>query len=178
MSHQPYDNWIFGQEELNHEQKQELHNHLHDCAVCNQVYQAWRAAEFQLKNANLVSPAPDFTSRFQAQLEERLRIQQMLQTRRFMLFISFATILVMVVFLGYLLLAGSPVYWLASTLSAITRSFLWWQSFKEVVINLYQSVPVFIPVTLWIVGSTTLVSLTLIWIAALWRIAIKGVHVK
>jgi hypothetical protein len=178
MSHQPYDNWIFGQEELTVDQKQELHKHILECTNCNQVYQAWRAAEYQMRAAPLVAPPSGFTHRFQANLEERQKVQKMFQARRFLLLLSVANLVSLVSFIGYILLSGSPAYWLASSLNAFTGLLVWWSGLQQVVVNLVHALPLFVPVALWVIASSTLAILAMVWVTALWRISTKGVIVK
>jgi hypothetical protein len=175
MSHQPFEAWILEKNTLNPDQVFELNTHLESCTQCTQLQEGMQAMEFRFKNTAMVAPSKGFTQRFQVRLAERLELQRLLQVRRFFLFLAGATGLVFLVLVAIFLIAGSPVTWLGTILESVTNLFLFGSQVGKVLISLYFALPPSIPIALWVILTSAICFLALIWATALWRISIKGV---
>ena len=136
MNHQPFDAWIFQDNDFSAEQQQSLQAHLQACPACQERAFAWRSAQQIMRQAEAPVPAPGFSLRFQSRLAER---RLMLQRRQSWLmaglgigaslvFLGLMTILVLLSF-------QSPLDWfltminhfvdlltLASTASRVLRT--------------------------------------------------------
>lgn len=71
MSHQPFEEWIFQDEDLSLEQRGVLHVHLDGCSRCCELYGAWGAAQSELIGADLVGPGIGFAARWRARYAEQ-----------------------------------------------------------------------------------------------------------
>ncbi len=68
MSHQPFEDWIVGDEALTLEQRQALETHLSGCAVCAGLATSLAAVERTLGEAKAVAPEAGFGLRFAQRL--------------------------------------------------------------------------------------------------------------
>jgi hypothetical protein len=80
MKHQPYENWIFTQEDLDSDQAKELQVHLKLCDRCAQLAGALSDVEMSFASQELISPADGFSSRWQERLEQKRRVYFRRQT--------------------------------------------------------------------------------------------------
>jgi anti-sigma factor RsiW len=71
MSHQPFEDWIVGDEALTLEQRQALEAHLGDCPACAGLATSLAAVERTLGEAQTVVPEAGFGLRFAQRLEQR-----------------------------------------------------------------------------------------------------------
>ena len=76
MSHQPFEDWIAGDEALTLEQRQALEIHLGGCPACEGLATSLAAVERTLGEAEAVAPEAGFGLRF-AQRLERSRVRDM-----------------------------------------------------------------------------------------------------
>jgi hypothetical protein len=71
MSHQPFENWILGEEGLQEDQRQALAGHLTECTECARLSTSLAAVERTLTQSEVAAPAPGFGARFALRLEGR-----------------------------------------------------------------------------------------------------------
>jgi anti-sigma factor RsiW len=71
MSHQPFEDWIVGDEALTLEQRRALEVHLGDCPACAGLETSLAAVERTLGEAEAVAPEAGFGVRFAQRLEQR-----------------------------------------------------------------------------------------------------------
>ncbi len=77
MNHQPFKDWLLSDEPLEAQQSQALQQHLHECADCRQIENAWADASALMRRAAFAAPAPGFTARWQERLAaQRLQAQR------------------------------------------------------------------------------------------------------
>jgi anti-sigma factor RsiW len=86
MSHQPFEKWIFENQDLNHQEKHALEAHLETCKACSDLAESWQNVEQTLQTKEAPQPQPGFTRRFQARLS--IFKQQQQQRRMWILTIS------------------------------------------------------------------------------------------
>lgn len=71
MSHQPFEDWIVGEEALTLDERQALEAHLKDCPACTGLATSLAAVERTLREATAVAPEPGFGLRFAHRVEQR-----------------------------------------------------------------------------------------------------------
>ena len=69
MSHQPFEDWILGEESLQEGQQQALAGHLAACAECARLSRSLAAVERTLTLSEAAAPEPGFGARFALRLE-------------------------------------------------------------------------------------------------------------
>ncbi len=68
MNHQPFRDWLVTDDHLTPEQDQLLHEHLSECASCQQVKAVWTDVEALIQKAPSSEPQPGFSERWHAHL--------------------------------------------------------------------------------------------------------------
>ena len=125
----------------------------------------------------MISPEPGFTGRWKANLANNLQEQQMQQVfklRRFFLYLGTANVLTMILLVAFIVINGSPVNWLVSTLNQLLGLSIWLGQTQHFVVSLIQALPPIFPITFWIILTSGLSTLALIWVVSLWKISIQG----
>jgi hypothetical protein len=69
MSHQPFEDWILGEEGLQEGERRALGAHLAECAACARLASSLAAVEQALMQSEAAAPAPGFGARFALRLE-------------------------------------------------------------------------------------------------------------
>jgi anti-sigma factor RsiW len=178
MEHQPFETWIIDEIELNIEQKAAMDSHLAACPKCRGLSQAWSHVRERIETAPVALPAPGFSQRFQSSLAERQLRKQQLQVRRLFLFLVLGAALSFFTWIAILLASASPVDLLVAGFQTITQLFVSYDILQHGIVSLFFSVPIVIPIALWILITSALAILALIWAVSLWRIAFQGVYPK
>lgn len=73
MSHQPFELWIFQDEDLSAEQRRTLQAHLDECSRCRGLYASWEGARSELADAEMIGPDPGFQARWRLRHAEQRR---------------------------------------------------------------------------------------------------------
>ena len=94
MNHQLFKDMLLSEEELSTEQSRLLRDHLNSCESCSQFSAALTEVDNLLGKPAFVSPAPDFTARWQKHLAE---YQQQRQRHSTWLVIALTSILVVLI---------------------------------------------------------------------------------
>jgi predicted anti-sigma-YlaC factor YlaD len=175
MRHQPFENWIIDGEPLKPDQVDTLNSHLQECEDCRKISQNWLGARDHLLSVSHTSPTPGFSQRFRASLAERRFRQQQLQIRRTLLFLFGGSIGSMLALLAYLVLAVTPAGLFVTIFQSITHTVLWISHLRDTYLPLVQSLPVYVPIALWILFTTGLIIFSLMWVFFVWRLSPKGV---
>jgi hypothetical protein len=178
MTHSPFENWILDDKQLSCSQVQELNEHLKVCSECSYLYNNMKSVNNALQKAPMVAPRPGFAARWQASLEERRIQQQREQVKRFFFYIGGANILAILILLGFFITNNNWFNFLIKGLQALTTLIIWITQIQTYIASLFHILPPFFSVVLWVVFTTSLSIVSIIWAAALWRIAIQGVQVK
>lgn len=178
MRHQPFETWIVDEMPLNAEQALALQSHLTECEDCRLLSNGWSAARTALMTAPVASPAPGFSSRFRASIAERRYHQQQLQIRRTFLFLLSGSVAALLALLAYLLFIVTPGGVAMNAFRSLTQILVWWNNLQDTYLPLVQSLPVFVPVALWIIFTTSLSVFSVVWVVSIWRISTQGVPNK
>lgn len=177
MCHQPFETWLLEGKDITDEERKMLQSHLDECAQCSKLHQSWQSVRSKMETSQMISPEPGFTSRWKDNLAYKLQEQQMQQVfklRRFFLYLGTANVLTMILLGSFILISGSPVNWLVSTLKQLLDLTIWLGQVQHFVISLIQALPPILPITFWVILTTGLSTLALIWVVSLWIISIQG----
>jgi hypothetical protein len=107
MVHQPYSSWLLGEAQLTPEQQMQLQKHFLHCKECQPIQQAWSSVKKEIKSSPLVTPAPGFSSRFKAYLQIRNTVNQNHLAKRWLLGLSIATVVTLVLLVAQMFSSGS-----------------------------------------------------------------------
>ncbi len=174
MNHQPFDTWIFTEEELSEQEKSELDEHLQACAQCQKLSRGWKAAFQEIHATAVISPAAGFSQRWQYSLAGRRIRQQQRQARLFFLLLA-GTALAVLLSLGiHMVATTSPLDWAIAGFQLVIHVIQRVDEVQTFVNTWIPSIPVFVPIILWIFLSSTLCFLTIGWVFSIWRISSKG----
>lgn len=89
MNHQPYENWILDEVQINSQEQDSLKEHLKECPECYKLYHSWNKVQTEIKSTP-IQPAPaGFMNRWKYEFASRQREQERRQART--LFISLAS---------------------------------------------------------------------------------------
>ena len=174
MNHQPFDTWIFNEEELSDEQRLDLNAHLQTCLQCQQLSRGWKSALQEIKASPAVSPATGFSQRWQNSLAERHIRQQQRQARLFFLSLAGAAIVVLLSLVVHVIATTSPLDWAIAGFQLFIRIIERFDELQSFANTWIPSIPVFIPIVLWIFLTSSLCFLTIGWVFSMWRISSKG----
>jgi len=178
MNHQPFKQLLLEERARTLQEEQNLWEHVKDCHECHNVDVNWQSVKHQIKTSNMVSPAPGFTARWQANLSVRLSRQRQQRQTVLITVISVAVLITVIVALSIWYIVTSP----ASIFVAFTRMLAGVIQITALtpqdVLLWLSDMPVLIPVLagLGLVGWMTTISLT--GAATLWRISKKGVVIQ
>jgi hypothetical protein len=181
MCHKPFENWILEQTQLNVEERRNLEMHLETCQQCKRLQSNWQAVHVKLSTARKASPAAGFAARWQETLQRRIeeqRMKQVLQVRRFFLFLGTASLTSLILLIVFAVLGGSMLNQLASTLNRINAAAEWVGNLQGYFFSLLHFTSPAVPLIIWVSITTVFSILALIWVVSLWRITFQGVNVK
>lgn len=167
MSHQPFEFWLLEDQILKPEQKRELQAHLQTCAYCN----ALAETSLQLKSAREAEPASGFTLRFQ----NRLAAHKLADRRRkfwgmILFVVGGLSLLAWFAGPGLTHLVASPAEWIALLLSYLFFIVASVQALSDVGLVLMRVAPGFVPPFAWLIFSSALAGMGLLWIISIWRL--------
>jgi anti-sigma factor RsiW len=178
MNHQPFEDWLLSDEPLPPEQARALQDHLQDCETCPPLSEAWQAVRIELETAPQAAPAPGFSQRWQAHLEEKR-----LQERRRRIWLAGGAGLVglvcLVLLAGPLLESFSPTEILVRLVYGLSLLVVKASQVGVFLGSTFSGVLVVIPITFWVLIATSISALGLFWAFTMWKIIIpKGVRVS
>lgn len=172
MSHQPFEFWIFMQEDLPPEQTDALQEHLQSCEHCYGLAAAWRQVEPLVSNAQMIAPAPGFVERWELRLEkERLSIQRRQSLWVFAAGLGFALVSLVLLATVTLLSLNSPIEWFLALTSRVATLFY----LADAIQNSFIILQVSIPLSWWIGAGLTIAALCILWIFSLQKLATRRI---
>jgi hypothetical protein len=177
MEHQPFENWIIDELELTPEQNEALAAHTKVCSHCRILQTSLEQVRVQIETSPAAIPSPGFSQRFQKNLEER-RLRQQLQIRRLFLFLVLGAGLSFFAWLAVIVSTTSPADLLVAGVQTITQLFVNFDVFQQTFLTVIKSVPIVVPLALWIAITCSFVFLSLVWAISVWRISFQGVYKK
>jgi hypothetical protein len=178
MRHPLFETWITADEPLEPAQAQALSSHLQECEECQRFSANWSGARAYLSTRPAATPLPGFTQRFQADLAVRRYHQQQIQIRRTILFFLGGSVVSLLALLAHLLFVITPTGLFVTVFRSVTYLLVWWNNLQDTYLPLVQSLPIYVPIALWILFTTSLSVFSVIWAISIWRISTQGVPNK
>lgn len=166
MNHQPFEEWLLDDKNLNPAEKRELDLHLRTCSRCTSLAEI----ELALRSAPVVPPAAGFTMRFQ----QRLATQKIADRRR-KLWGMIVLLVGGVGLLGWLVapylfaFLAAPVEWVTAGIGYFLFLLTSMQALTEVIAVLFRMAADFVPPYLWMVIASALAGLGLLWTISIWQ---------
>jgi hypothetical protein len=166
MNHQPFEEWLLNDKNLNPNEKRELDIHLRTCPHCT----ALSATGLVLRSARAIRPAPGFALRF----EQRLAAQKIAERRRKLWGVIF------LMFAGALLFGGltapyisafaaSPGDWLTSAIGYVLYILTSMQAFSEAALVFARVIPSVLPPYAWMIILSGFAAVGLLGSVSIWR---------
>jgi hypothetical protein len=72
MSHQPFEEWIFQDEDLSFVQRNMLQAHLDVCAQCRRLCESWGEIQSELSHPEMMAPRPGFEARWRLRYADEM----------------------------------------------------------------------------------------------------------
>jgi len=166
MNHQPFEEWLLDDKNLNPAEKRELDLHLRTCSRCTSLAEI----ELALRSAPVTAPAAGFTLRFQ----QRLAAQKIAERRR-KLWGMIVLLVSGVGLLGWLLAPylfvffSAPVEWVTAGIGYFLFLLTSLQALTEVITVLVRMATDFIPPYVWMVLVSAMAGLGLLWTISIWQ---------
>ena len=166
MNHQPFEEWLFNDKNLNPGEKRELDLHLRACIRCTSLAETGLA----LRSTPVAAPAAGFTLRFQ----QRLAAQKIAERRRklwgmIVLSVSGVGLLSWITAPFLFAIAGAPVQWVTAGVGYFLFILTSMQALTEVVTVLLRMATGFIPPYAWMVFASALAGFGLLWTISIWH---------
>jgi len=168
MNHQPYEDWLFSDNPILPEQKDELQDHLRKCDSCSQLSESWGNVHNLLDGPNQVRPNAGFSARWLTRLEEQEGRNKQRQSW-IMLFLTggVAVILLLLMGLNIITSVDQPL----QLLLIGTQKLIEWLSvikaFNEVISAFIELVSFIIPPVWWVLFAGMISLLCLLWLYSL-----------
>jgi hypothetical protein len=178
MCHQPFENWIIEGDSLPPEDRKRLKQHLEVCPQCLRLQGNLQAVHIKLATSRQIAPTEGFKQRWQTTLQHRLdeqHMKQVLQVRRFFLFIGAAAIVSLGLLIAIFLAGGVWIEKLVIAANSLQTIDQWTNGLRDVFFAVLQFIPPVLPLAAWILVSTVFFVLALIWVVSMWRITFQGV---
>jgi hypothetical protein len=170
MNHQPYEDWLFAQDELSPEEGQELAAHLRQCEACKTLSTSWNEIEGLFSEDSIVGPAPGFSQRWKERMLLRKETNHHRQMSLILFLLSSATaILALPLSLQVALIAMSPERLVFDAIRESAYWLVWFGFLGDFTTTFLGSVVETIPV-LWLLGSLAVICMLLVvWLILVYR---------
>ncbi len=178
MNHQPFETWIFAQEDLNEADRLALQQHLEACQACRSLQEKWESLHEELQAPAMLAPRAGFTRRWKAGLAEKRLREQRRQAWKVFLTFSGATTAVVLVMIAYALLTSTPAEWVQAAMRTVTETVGTYSAVRELTTAWMNLTPLGLNIVIWIALGVTFCILAFIWVYAIWRTAFAGVWNK
>ncbi|KPL76002.1 hypothetical protein ADN00_11600 [Ornatilinea apprima] len=176
MNHQPFEKWIFEEDDLTPKELELFSEHLEECNECTGLRASLHQVEQRLRVAPILAPSPGFADRWKASLAERTAREQQRQVRKFLTTLFLSGGLLFVLIFSQLLLTSSPTDWLITGIQFTTLSVLRFNQLPQVIMTFLQILPPAIPIVVWVFATVTFSLLGILWAGTIWRLSTRGVH--
>jgi hypothetical protein len=168
LNHLPYEDWLLDEATLNAGEKQQLRQHLQECAACQQLSVSLNGMEMELRAAPLVAPAAGFAGRWQARLQAQQVVRRRRQTLFTMIFVvgGAMALFVMLLAVGLPLLGMSRSVVILS-IYELVRAFSVASTLGQAVTTIFRVGFNLVPPTMWVAILVAMGGLGAVWIVAL-----------
>jgi hypothetical protein len=176
--HQIYETWILEDASLTKDEAAALATHLVTCEHCRQLKIGWGTVREAIAATPAVSPVPGFSQRWKNSLAERRALQQKAQVKKFFRYLTAFTLISVMGLLFTVICGTSPVNILAMLLRNGVTLLLLVRRVESIINLVLRSVPLYVPVIIWMLVSTGFSLAALAWGASMWKFVVKGVNAK
>lgn len=171
MSHQPYENWLLSDENLNEEQEKTLQAHLDECHQCQMISHSWT----QVENLMMTSQAPEPATGFNLRFQQRLELDRQQRQQRKMWFLTLGLFglasLIFLVLALFSLASTSFSYEISQLFASLARTAARVSHFMDVTHSVLQANPLLLLLlgVLGIGGASAALALIVTWLSSLIR---------
>lgn len=170
MKHQPFEMWVFMQDELNASEQSQLQAHFETCEACRSLSRAFARMEKEISNISVVAPKPGFTNRWRLRLaSENANRKQRNMSMLFGILAVAASLLFIPIFIQVILLILSP----GDLINSATNSAFDWLSWigftGDVAYAFMKSSIETFPAAWWGVSGLVVMVLTVTWFISIHR---------
>ncbi|HWQ04576.1 MAG TPA: zf-HC2 domain-containing protein [Longilinea sp.] len=177
MNHQPFNSWLFEDNELDAAQLVELKQHLQVCPECQRESHAWANVKHMLTSSETAQPRPEFAARWQASLTARRARQERRQVRITLMALAGAALLVLLGLVIYFFSTSSLANLFASVIGTSTQVAVGFVNIAEFVESLLRFLPTALSTGIWLLLAGWICLLCIAWVYSVWRVSHKGVNV-
>jgi hypothetical protein len=178
MNHQPYENWILDEEQINSQEQDSLKQHLKECPECFKLYHSWNKVQTELKST-LVEPAPaGFMRRWKYEFASRQREQERRQARTLFISLASGAGAVLIALAVILLPDFSLISLLVRFLTTAVKLFSGIDSIVSISKNLIDSAPTITLVISGLFVAGWICLAVFAWGLSIYRITTKGIKNK
>jgi hypothetical protein len=174
----PFEDLILRDSALSEEEKTSLESHLLTCVRCCQLQAGWATARKEIQTAPEHHPAAGFSHRWAASLPERRFKAQQQQVKKFLRYLIGITLISFIGLVITVLIGTSPLELLSGALHTGMVVFLYGKHIQNLLLVTMHSVPLILPVTLWILITTGFCLTVFVWGGTMYRYVIKGAPAK
>lgn len=171
MKHPQYEELLFSDKKLTHEQEATLSHHLETCRPCREFASAWNGLEISFLQSGDIAPVPGFTARWE---QTREVYDNRLRSWTGWLLMSLGAVLVAVMLLSPIVASlAMPI----GLISAITAGFTGMVKFVSAIWSLLQSIGRLlppIPLAVWV----SVLNFSIVMLVTIWLMAIKQFPIK
>ncbi|PKN98933.1 MAG: hypothetical protein CVU43_15700 [Chloroflexi bacterium HGW-Chloroflexi-5] len=178
MNHQPYENWILDEVQINSQEQDSLKQHLKECPECFKLNHSWNKVQTEIKSTP-IEPAPaGFMRRWKYEFASRQREQERRQARTLFISLASGAGAVLIALAVILLPDFSLISLMVRFLTTIVKLYSGIDSLISISRNLIESAPTITLVVsvLFVAGWICLAIFA--WGLSIYRITTKGVKNK
>jgi hypothetical protein len=167
MNHQPFESWLLDDKPVTSRQKLELDAHLRICSYCNALAETGQA----LRSVKKVSPAAGFAVRFQARLARQREVERRRRLWGAILFTFGGLVMLLWIAAPYLAsFFAAPATWITALIGWGVFIFTTLQALEQAGRVLFEVIPGFLSPFAWMVLSSALAGIGLLWSVSIWRL--------
>lgn len=178
MNHQPYENWILDEVQINSQEQDSLKKHLKECPECFKLNHSWNKVQTEIKSTPIEPTPAGFMRRWKYEFASRQREQERRQARTLFISLASGAGAVLIALAVILLPDFSLISLMVRFLTTIVKLFSGIDSLISVSRNLIESAPTITLVVsvLFVAGWICLAVFA--WGLSIYRITTKGVKNK
>lgn len=178
MDHQPFEDWIFRQNEIEDSSKQELNQHMDTCQQCTELNASFKNVENLFLHQPMVSPTAGFTNRFAAKMALEKEKMYRKQSIRSLVITGIILIIISIILVSILLLsfsAGEIIIGAVSTYTGFIEAFI---NLRGMVFQFLNDLSPLAIVFVWLLLAVWGGILTPLWGITVWKLSKQGVELK
>lgn len=167
MSHKPYEDFIFSDQDLTPEQSRRLHEHLKHCDQCYQLSKSRQEVDTILADSVVAAPQPGFVTRWQTRLSDEQEKRKNRQNLRMMIFTwgSAVALLAIILLISWPILQDPKIFFFTSLYQLLNLVSLA-STLKNISTGLMDGLSGVFPWILIVITAGVLTQLGVFWIVS------------